>query len=272
MTIRESASRPTTPVARMWAAAKTVRVTAVYAVTLVMVSLTLTALGPHARDVVVRDMSTNLHNLAHGRVFTLIGSAFVEAGDNVYASVPGLVCLLALGELIWRGQGLIIAFMAGHVGATLLVAAGLVAAVRAGWLPIAVAQATDVGISYGVMGVLGALTASIPSRWRPTWVGWWLGIAVLVAIWADFEFTGVGHVLALVLGMGLSFRLRSLAGWTPVHLALLAVGASYGYFSLCGPSPLAAIGGLAGALIALLVSRVFAKSRNRYQPCVTAMP
>jgi hypothetical protein len=256
----------------IWAAAKTVRVTAVYAVALVAVSATLTVLGPHTRDVVVRDMSTNLHNLSHGRVFTLIGSAFVEAGDGVYASLPGLVCLLALGELICRGSGLIIAFLAGHVGATVLVAAWLVAAVQAGWVPIAVTQATDVGVSYGVMGVLGALTASIPSRWRPTWIGWWLGTAVLVAIWADFEFTGIGHVLALLLGMGLSFRLRTLARWTPLHLGLLAVGASYGYFSMCGPSPLAAIGGLGGALIAQLVNRVLAMSRTRNQPCVTAMP
>lgn len=256
----------------MWAGVKRVRVTAAYAVALVAVSATLTALGPHARDDVVRDMSTNLHNLAHGRVLTLIGSAFVEASDNVYASLPGLVCLLALGELIWLGRGLIVAFLMGHIGATLLVAVWLVVAVGQGWLPIAVVQATDVGVSYGVMGVLGTLTASIPSRWRPMWIGWWLGIAVLVVVWADFEFTGIGHVLALVLGMVLSFRLRALAQWTPLRQALLAVGVSYGYFSLCGPSPLAAIGGLAGALIALLVSRVLALSRTGISPASPRSP
>ncbi len=271
MAIRDSATRWAPAAARTWAAAKAVRVTAAYAVALVAVSVTLTTLGPHARDTVVSNMSTNLHNLSHGSLTTLVGSAFVEAGGHIYAWLPGLVCLLALGELIWRGAGLLIAFTVGHIGATLLVAAGLVAAIEAGWLPIAVAQATDVGVSYGAVSVLGALTASIPSRWRPAWTGWWLGIAVVAAAWADFDFSAVGHVIALLLGMGLSFRLHSLARWTPIHLGLLVVGATYGYSAMCGQSALAAIGGVAGALIALLVSRISAMSRTRSQPCVTAM-
>ena len=85
-------------------------------------------------------MSTNLHNLAHGHLSTLVGSAFVEGGA-VYAWLPGLVCLLALGELIWRSKGLLIAFTVGHIGATLLVAVGLIAAVKAGWVPVSVARA-----------------------------------------------------------------------------------------------------------------------------------
>jgi hypothetical protein len=271
MMIRDGATGWTAAVARIWVAAKAVPVTAAYAVALVAVSVTLTTLGPHARGTVVSNMSTNLHNLSHGSLTTLVGSAFVEAGGDIYAWLPGLVCLLALGELIWRGAGLLIAFTVGHIGATLLVAAGLVAAIAAGWLPTAVARATDVGVSYGAVCVLGALTASIPSRWRPAWTGWWLGVAVVAAAWADFEFSAVGHVIALLLGMGLSFRLRSLARWTPIHLALLVVGATYGYSAICGPSALAAIGGLAGALIALLVSRISAMSRTRSQPCVTAM-
>src|ERR1700722_17891083 len=104
------------------------RVTIAYAVALVAVSTTLTALGPHARDVAISRMSTNLHNLAHGRLSTLVGSAFVEDAGEVYTWLPGLVCLLALGELIWRSTGLLVAFAVGHIGATLLVAVGLVAA------------------------------------------------------------------------------------------------------------------------------------------------
>ena len=146
-------------------------------------------------------MSTNLHNLAHGHLSTLVGSAFVEDGGDVFVWLPGLVCLLALGELIWRSRGLLIAFVVGHVGATLLVAVGLVAAVEAGWLPTSVARASDVGVSYGAVCVLGALTASIPSRWRAVWIGWWLGIGVAAALGTDF--TPFGHILALLLGLSL---------------------------------------------------------------------
>ncbi|MGB8388492.1 rhomboid-like protein [Mycobacterium sp.] len=253
----------------MLSGAAAVRITASYAVALVAVSLTLTALGPHARGIVVSDMSTNLHNLRHGHLGTLVGSAFVNDSDEVYIWLPGLVCLLALGELIWRSRGLLITFAVGHIGATLLVAAGLVTAVESGWLPFSVARASDVGISYGAVCVLGALTASIPLRWRPAWLGWWLGIASAATLGADF--TAVGHVLALLLGIGLSFRLRSIARWTPIHVGLLVAGAAFGYLVLSGPSVVATVGGLAGMLSALIASRV-RRSRTDTGPMFSPQP
>ena len=48
-----------------------------------------------------------------------------------------------------------VAFAVGHIGATLLVAVGLTAAVELGWLPTVVSRATDVGMSYGAAAVLG---------------------------------------------------------------------------------------------------------------------
>ena len=257
--IRDGSEHWALAAARTLSGAAALRVTTAYALALVAVSGTLTALGPHTRDAVVSRMSTNLHNLAHGRLSTLVGSAFVEDGGDVFVWLPGLVCLLALGELIWRSRGLLIAFVVGHVGATLLVAVGLVAAVEAGWLPTSVARASDVGVSYGAVCVLGALTASIPSRWRAVWIGWWLGIGVAAALGTDF--TPFGHILALLLGMGLSYRLRPIARWTPIHMILLFGGVAFGYFLVSGPSTLAPIGGLAGVLIALLTSSVL-RSRN----------
>jgi hypothetical protein len=246
------ASPPSRLVARARSGAASVRVTAAYAAVLVAVWLGLTALGPHARHAVVSRMSTNLHNLAHGRLSTLVGSAFVDEGGDLYLWLPGLVCLLALGEMIWRGRGLVITFAVGHIGATLLVAAGLIAALQAGWLPLSVTRATDVGVSYGAVSVLGALTASIAPRWRPAWVGWWLGIALTAA--AGLDFTAVGHVLALLLGIGLSLWLPAAPGWAPVHIALLAVGTAFGYFVMSGSSEVATAGGLAGMAVAALAA------------------
>lgn len=234
--------------------AAALRVTAAYAVALLGVSLTLTMLGARTRDTVVREMSTNLHNLAHGRLATLVGSAFVSEGGKVYLWLPGLVCLLALGELIWGGKGLAITFAVGHVGATLIVAVGLVAAVETGWSPVSVARANDVGISYGAVCVLGALTASVPSRWRPAWIGGWLGTAAAATFGGDF--TAFGHVLALLLGIGLSFRLSSTTRWTFQHAALLVVGSAFGYLLLSGLSSLAVpAGGLVGVLVGSVVSQ-----------------
>lgn len=214
----------------------------------------LRVLGPRAHDVVVSRMSTNLHNLAHGHLSTLVGSAFVDDGGDVYLWLPGLVCLLALGELTWRRRGLVIAFAVGHIGATLIVAVGLMVALHNGWLPFPIARASDVGVSYGAVCVLGALTRSIPSRWPPAWIGWWLGIAVTAASGADF--TAVGHVMALLLGIGLSLRLPAAAGWTPTRISLLSGGAAFGCLVLSGSSVEATAGGLAGMLIALIARRV----------------
>ena len=154
-----------------------VRVTLAYAVVLVVVATTLLVLGPAAQDRAVSRMSTNLHNLTHGHLGTLLGSAFVTTGAQIYVVLPGLVCLLALAELLWQGRRLVQAFAVGHIGATLVVAAGLGTAIRLGWLPVAVTRASDVGISYGAAAVLGALTAALSARWRPAWIGWWLAIA-----------------------------------------------------------------------------------------------
>jgi hypothetical protein len=232
-----------------------VRVTAAYAVVLAVIGGTLLALGPNVQSAVVTRMSTNLYNLANGHLATLVASGFVTDGDDIYFLLPGLVCLLALGELVWRGRGLILAFAVGHVGATLLVAMGLAVAIGAGWLPISVAHASDVGISYGAAAVLGGLTTVIPPRWRSAWIGWWLGTALVAASGADF--TAVGHLLALMLGMGLSRRLGSTTAWTVTRVALLAIGVAFGYLMITEPSLVTmVVAGPAGALVALIAQWV----------------
>lgn len=231
--------------------AASVRVTAAYAAILLAVYLILTALGPRAHQIAVSRMSTNVHNLGRGHLGTLIGSAFLNDGGELYLWLPGLVCLLAVGELMWCSKGLLLTFAVGHIGTTLIVAVGLVAAIETGQLPFSVTRASDVGISYGAVCVLGAFTASIPARWRGAWAGGWLGTAVVVA--ADWDFTSVGHVVALLLGIGLSFRLRSSTAWTPLHVALLVVGTTFGYLLLAGPVLLAPLGGLIGAVIGFVV-------------------
>ncbi|WAC91913.1 rhomboid-like protein [Mycobacterium sp. Aquia_213] len=255
-----SENRRTTVSSRVLSVAAWFPATIVYAAMLLGVSFLMAALGPHTHDVAVREMSTNLHNLAHGHIVTLVGSAFLSDGGHVLLWLPGLVCLLALGELIWRSRGLVVAFALGHIGATLVVAVWLTAALKAGWLPMSLARATDVGMSYGAVCVLGALTASIPSRWRPIWIGWWFGNAIAAALSADF--TAIGHVVALLLGVALSFRLRSILRWTLLHSALLVIGSAFGYMVLCGPAGPAPTAGAAGALIAFVAAWILRSRDN----------
>jgi hypothetical protein len=233
-----------------------VRVTLVYAAALIAVTTILLSLAPDVQDRVIRHASTNLHNLAHGRVGTLLGSVFVIDAGPIYMWLPGLVCLLALGELLWRSGRLVVAFVLGHVGATLLVAAGLTASVELGWVPVTVARATDVGMSYGATAVLGAITPAIPRNWRPAWVGWWLTIGTVV-VFIGRDFSDAGHLVALVLGMVVATRFGQPQPWTPARVVLLAIATLFGYLILVSsgtPMPIATCAGLVGALLGALVT------------------
>jgi hypothetical protein len=234
-----------------------VRMTLGYAVALVAVSVALVELGPRVRERVIGLASTNLHNLAHGHLATLFGSAFITDAGPMWFWLPGLVCLLALAELIWRSGRLALVFVTGHIGATLLVAVGLTAAIEFGWLPLSISRASDVGVSYGAVAVLGALTAAVSRRWRPAWIGWWLPIGIVSAA-LSADFTDVGHTVALVLGMLVSTRLPGPARWTPVRYALLAGGTSFGFLMLAHgqwTTLVGATGGVLGALAASVITR-----------------
>jgi hypothetical protein len=247
--------RHTTMVPQMFSYLRRVRVTVAYTVMLVVIALTQLALGPRVHNAVVSHMSTNLHNLSRGHLGTLVGSAFVTDAGGIYVVLPGLVCLLALGELVWRSGHLVLAFALGHIGATLIVAAGLAVAIEAGWLPTSIAHASDVGVSYGAAGVLGALMAVIPRRWQPAWAGWWLAVTLVGASVADF--TAVGHTVALLLGMALSSRLGSAARWTPARVVMLVAAVAFGYLMITGSSPVtAAVAAPAGLLVALIAQGV----------------
>jgi len=230
------------------------RVTLAYAVALSVITTTLLELGPVAQERVMQHASTNLHNLSQGHLGTLIASAFVVDAGPLYGWLPGLVCLLMLVEMLWGSWRLMVSFLVGHVGATLLVAVGLVAAVKFDWLPGEVTRATDVGMSYGSTAVLGALTPAVLRRWRPTWIGWWLGVGAAVVVMGR-DFTDVGHATALVLGMLVASRFGRPRGWTATRFALLAVGSVFGY--LVVTSDAASIGlvtawGASGAVLGLM--------------------
>jgi hypothetical protein len=248
---------------RMLSTLTPVRVTVSYATVLATVATTLLIMGPRAEGVVVSHMSTNLHNLARGHLATLVGSVFVTSDGFIYVWLPGLVCLLALAELLWRGRRVILVFGLGHLGATLVVAVGLTAAIRFGWLPISVARASDVGISYGAVAILGALTAAIPKRWRAAWVGWWLAVGVMsVSVGGDF--TNAGHLVALMIGMVLSARFPSAPRWTSVQYVLLVVGAAFAFLVLAHIElslVTAPIAGLVGALTGHWVARCWRRRR-----------
>jgi hypothetical protein len=235
-----------------------VRFTVSYVAILAAVSFAILSLDPRARELVIQHASTNVHNLAHGHLRTLLDSAFVVDAGPLYFWMPFLTCLLALAELHLRSIRLMVAFVVGHIGATLVVVGALAAAVEFGWLPLSISRASDVGMSYGALAVLGALTAAIPRRWRPAWVGWWVFAAMAAAV-VGGDFTDAGHTIAVILGVLVSAQFRGPIHWTPVRLLMLLASSGFGFLVLAhhwGTMAAAAAFGLVGALAVQLLVRL----------------
>ena len=118
-----------------------------------------------------------LHNLSHGHLGTLLGSAFVvDAGPDLRvaarAGVPDGACRVDVAQPS-SGGGLRRRPYRRDPAGRRRADRGRRARLAA---DVDVSRATDVGMSYGAAAVLGALTAAIPRRWRPAWIGWWLAV------------------------------------------------------------------------------------------------
>jgi hypothetical protein len=232
-----------------------VQFTVGYVAVLLGVSCAILVLGPHAHDVLVQRASTNLHNLSHGHVGTLLGSAFVVDAGPLYFWLPFLTCLLVLAELHLRTMRLVVAFLVGHIGATLVVAAALATEVEFGWLPISIARVSDVGMSYGALAVLGAMTVTMPARWRPAWVGWWISVGLTCAI-IGADFTDAGHTVAVILGVLVSSRFRQPIHWTPARMLMLVGSSGFGFLVLAHHWATMAAAPVAGGLGAFVAYKI----------------
>ncbi|WP_338772478.1 rhomboid-like protein [Nocardia vulneris] len=201
-----------------------------YLAALVLVTSIFSVLSDSAQSNVVLHASTNLHNLLQGRIVTLLSSALVIGDVGVaWLIMPMLACLLALAELRFGALHMVRVFLAGHIGATLLVAAGLWVAIEFDWVPASVRWSEDVGISYGAMALIGALVFVVPRRSRIPWATGWFAAAVAGVLLGQ-TFTNVGHLLAFCIGSAVGYgMIRTKAPvtrpFTKVELALLATSA-----------------------------------------------
>ena len=188
--------------------------TASYAVLLALTGGAVRLLDRDARAEVVRAASTNLANLGHGHVETLLVSAVVQAEPRFPALLP-VVAALAAAEVVLGWRRTLVVFLSGHIGATVVVAVALAVGALPGVVAARVRDAVDTGPSYGTAAVIGAglLVALLRALRRPgprravgaMVVGVALGLAVLLTLLAVAEqpsFTAWGHLIALLGGAG----------------------------------------------------------------------
>ena len=151
------------------------------------------------RSRVLHGASSNLSNLQDGRLHVLLTSALVvvpPAGGSLVAGAA----LLAAGEQLlgsWRVAGV---FALGHTSATLAVSALLQADALPGVQTPATRSAVDVGLSYGVLAVAGALATAGPRRTAP-WLTTLSAVVVVPLLRHPPTFTAWGHVFSAGIGV-----------------------------------------------------------------------
>lgn len=191
-----------------------------YLAVLFVTSWVLASAGSRLANRLLLAQSTNLHQLARDPVRVLVSSAF-WLSDASTIVVWGVLFTLVLAPVerrigSWR---LGIVFAIGHVGATLLTAAGLWAGLRSGTVERAVVNAQDVGASYGLLAVAAAMTYLLRPRLRVGYAIVLVGCAAAVTV-VSHTFTDFGHLLAALLGLGCYRLVRGRATTTPIDLPL----------------------------------------------------
>jgi len=170
-------------------------------------------------------VSTNLDNLQHHPVQSLIGSAlFMDVTltnvmslsfvGTLITLVGGICVALSLLERRWGALRAYTIFALGHVGATLIAALVIVLALKRGWYPASVRDTYDYGISYGAQAVLAYATVTlVPRRLRVvrvlccvSIVAWPFGGMTWMSILPDF--TTLGHLFAATIGFLSAWRFR----------------------------------------------------------------
>jgi hypothetical protein len=152
-------------------------------------------------DQLLSGLSTNLHQLGRIPVRVLIASAFWTNGWWGLALWAGLFAVIvAPVERRLGSRRTAIVFAAGHVGATLLVAAGLWIGLHLGAVDPAVAVARDVGASYGFFAVAAIAGRLLPPRQRLGYLAVLSGYVVAAAA-ISHTFTDFGHLAAVGIGL-----------------------------------------------------------------------
>jgi hypothetical protein len=176
-----------------------------YLFALLVTSWSLRGVDPRLADALIRSQSTNLDNLTDRPLQVLIASAFWTTGTAIpWQLLLRFTIIMAPVERRLGTRRTIGVFASGHVLATLLVAAGIEIGVQRGLLDLRLAHASDVGVSYGLYAIAGAMTWLLaPGRRRVLWVLALLA-AISVATVGGLTFTDAGHYLSLAIGLSMA--------------------------------------------------------------------
>ncbi|MGW5351077.1 rhomboid-like protein [Streptomyces sp. NPDC004031] len=175
--------------------------THIWLATLAVTSVVVAVVAPQTRSALLHHYSTNLVELHRHPVRVLIGSAFWIQTPSAFAFYGVLFALVHAPAERWLGtwRWLFTAATA-HVGATLVSQKAVFFGIRDDRLPHSLAHTVDIGVSYGLAGIVGVLAYRVPFPWR------WGYLAALLGFFArpvlnGGTYTDLGHLTAFLLGL-----------------------------------------------------------------------
>jgi hypothetical protein len=147
-----------------------------------------------------RKHSTNLRRLNSEPSRVLAASLFWLDGRMWWPYVPMFAAVVAPAERRLRWWRWLLIGFAAHAGGTFAGQGFLRWSLKRGEAPRRLVNARDVGVSYFVLGVAGALTGYVRPHWRSRSQA--AGVAALAGNAAlRPTFTEVGHLTAFVVGL-----------------------------------------------------------------------
>jgi tRNA(Arg) A34 adenosine deaminase TadA len=193
-------------------------------VVLLATTLVQHSLSPRVLRALLQSTSTNLHHLASDPVRVLVNSLLWIDGSYWWPYVLIFTLFLApaerwLGHLRWLTVGL-----SCHIGATFLSEGFLYWSIQRAQASPRLIDARDVGVSYFVVGIAGVLFYRIPGRWRWAYLTT-LTLVAVGALAARTNFTSLGHLCALVLGLACYPLTRGLRRARAEYTPAVAIGA-----------------------------------------------
>ena len=178
--------------------------TLAYCAVVAALTIALNLISAADRRRVVSATSTNLDNLREHPLQSLVASAFVVPRPGGLVLVAFLLVALAYSQRFIGRAGALVIGLAGHIGATAVVAMGLQTGIFHDLVDPSVRSADDVGVSYVLASTMAFLTLFIPGPRRWLWCGF-LALYWLLPGGIQRSFTDAGHAIALLIGGLMAF-------------------------------------------------------------------
>lgn len=153
--------------------------------------------------------STNLVGIVTQPLRVLFSSAFLVADYGAAFLIYVVVYVLITSRLEQRiGSARVILVCAGaHVFGSLTILSLEAIAVKFHWVPVGTVFTQDVGVSYVMVGSLGAYLLFVGKKWRP-WYFTAVGLGILGPLILSHTVWDLGHFLATTYGFLFALLLR----------------------------------------------------------------